>query len=88
MSDWIAIAEDKLLSVAPDVDPSIKPEDSVSNVGSQVRSSTSKHLRHSNTLGIFRIFLTTPPVFGHARKDLWVEFRTIPQWTLRRSGAY
>ena len=37
---------------------------------------------------IFRIFLTTPPVFGHARKDLWVEFRTIPRWTLRRSGAY
>ena len=35
VSDWIAVAEDKLLSVAPEVDASIKPEDSVSNVGSQ-----------------------------------------------------
>ena len=51
MSDWIAVAEDKLLSAAPDVDASIKPGDSVSNVGSQVRSSTSKHSRHSKQSG-------------------------------------
>ena len=51
VSDWIAVAEDKLLSVAPEVDASIKPEDSVSHVGSQVRSSTSKHSRHSKQSG-------------------------------------
>ena len=51
VSDWIAVAEDKLLSVAPEVDASIKPEDSVSNVGSQARSSTSKHSRHSKQSG-------------------------------------
>ena len=51
MSDWIAVAEDKLLSVAPEVDASIKPEDSVSNVGSQARSSTAKHSRHSKQSG-------------------------------------
>ena len=51
MSDWIAIAEGKLLSVAPEVDASIKPEDSVSNVDSQARSSTSKHSRHSKQSG-------------------------------------
>lgn len=39
------------------------------------------------TLGIFDRFLTTPPVFGHARTDLWVEYRPIPRWTLKRSGA-
>ena len=51
VSDWIAVAEDKLLSLAPEVDASIKPEDSVSNVGSQARSSTSKHSRHSKQSG-------------------------------------
>ena len=51
VSDWIAVAEDQLLSVAPEVDASIKPEDSVSNVGSQARSSTSKHSRHSKQSG-------------------------------------
>ena len=39
------------------------------------------------TLGIFDIFLTTPPVYGHARKVYWVVHRIIPQWTLKRSGA-
>ena len=39
------------MSVAPEVDASIKPEDSVSNVGSQARSSTSKHSRHSKQSG-------------------------------------
>ena len=52
VSDWIAVAEDKLLSVAPDVDASIKPEDSVSHVGSQVRSSTTKHSRLSKQIGV------------------------------------
>lgn len=42
---------------------------------------------YQNTLGIFDRFLTTPPVFGHARTDLWVEYRPIPRWTLKRSGA-
>ena len=51
VSDWIAVDEDKLLSVTPEVDASIKPEDSVSNVGSQARSSTSKHSRHSKQSG-------------------------------------
>ena len=51
VSDWIAVDEDKLLSVTPEVDASIKPEDSVSNVGSQARLSTSKHSRHSKQSG-------------------------------------
>ena len=43
--------------------------------------------QNRTTLGIFDRFLTTPPVFGHARTDLWVEYRPIPRWTLKRSGA-
>ena len=39
------------MSVAPEVDASIKAEDSVSYVGSQARSSTSKHSRHSKQSG-------------------------------------
>lgn len=50
----------------------------------QTDESTSKV---ADTLGIFDRFLTTPPVFGHARTDLWVEYRPIPRWTLKRSGA-
>ena len=48
MSHWIAVAEDNLSSVAPQVVASINPEDSVSNVGLQARSSTSKHSKQSS----------------------------------------
>ena len=48
VSNWIAVAEDNLLSVAPQVVASINPEDSVSNVGLQAHSSTSKHSKQSS----------------------------------------
>ena len=50
-------------------------------------SETQWNITFPITLGIFDRFLTTPPVFGHARTDLWVEYRPIPRWTLKRSGA-
>ena len=82
VSDWIAVAEGKLLSVVPEVDASIKPEDSVSNVGSQARSSTSKHSRHSNSrVARVLVVATWHPSRPRGRKKR----RALRNWKRKRS---